>query len=50
MAIELSKASPDKIELLNPIDEPLTLRSLLPEDEGEFSLRPQLLREFVGQE
>ncbi|MDR2530724.1 MAG: Holliday junction branch migration DNA helicase RuvB, partial [Oscillospiraceae bacterium] len=44
MAIELSGAeqehAPDQI----------TLRSFISEDEGEYSLRPQLLVEFIGQE
>ncbi|MDR2605671.1 MAG: Holliday junction branch migration DNA helicase RuvB [Oscillospiraceae bacterium] len=34
----------------NIIGEPLTLRSFITEDDGEVSLRPQLLSEFVGQE
>ncbi|MDR0819325.1 MAG: Holliday junction branch migration DNA helicase RuvB [Oscillospiraceae bacterium] len=42
MAIELSDN--------NKQAEPLTLRSYTTEDEGEYSLRPQLLSEFIGQE
>jgi Holliday junction DNA helicase RuvB len=34
----------------NMAREPLTLRSFITEDEGEVSLRPHLLSEFVGQE
>ena len=30
--------------------EPLVTTSLTPEDEGEYSLRPQALREYIGQE
>ncbi|MDR3149585.1 MAG: Holliday junction branch migration DNA helicase RuvB [Oscillospiraceae bacterium] len=46
MAIEISKNSASEREN----SEPLTLRSYIPEDDGEYSLRPQFLQEFIGQE
>jgi len=42
MAIELSKRTENT--------EKLTVSTLLPGDEGEYSLRPQVLSEFIGQE
>ncbi|MCD7947914.1 MAG: Holliday junction branch migration DNA helicase RuvB [Oscillospiraceae bacterium] len=35
---------------LEPAEEPLITASLLQEDEGEYSLRPKNLREYIGQE
>ncbi|MCC8122577.1 MAG: Holliday junction branch migration DNA helicase RuvB [Oscillospiraceae bacterium] len=35
---------------LEPAEEPLITASLLQEDEGEYSLRPRILREYIGQE
>ena len=32
------------------LDEPLVTTSLTREDEGEYSLRPKTLREYIGQE
>jgi Holliday junction DNA helicase RuvB len=46
MAIEISKNSASEREN----SEPLTLRNYIPEDDGEYSLRPQFLQEFIGQE
>ena len=31
-------------------EEPIVTTSLIPEDEGEYSLRPKTLREYIGQE
>ena len=45
MAIDFSELEPD---FESP--EPLVTTSLTPEDEGEYSLRPQALREYIGQE
>ena len=45
MAIDFSELEPD---FESP--EPLVTTSMTPEDEGEYSLRPQALREYIGQE
>ncbi|MCI9186069.1 MAG: Holliday junction branch migration DNA helicase RuvB [Oscillospiraceae bacterium] len=45
MAIDFSELEPD---FESP--DPLVTTSLTPEDEGEYSLRPQALREYIGQE
>ena len=46
MAIDFSNTEFDPEEL----DEPLVTTSLTREDEGEYSLRPKTLREYIGQE
>ena len=46
MAIDFSNSSLDPEEL----EEPLVTTSLTREDEGEYSLRPRTLREYIGQE
>lgn len=35
---------------LEPVEEPLITKSLLKEDEGEYSLRPRTLGEYIGQQ
>ena len=45
MAIDFSNSDFDSEEL-----EPLVTTSLTREDEGEYSLRPKTLREYIGQE
>ena len=45
MAIDFSNT-----EFENEFNEPLVTTSLTPEDEGEYSLRPKTLREYIGQE
>ena len=46
MAIDFSNPEFDPEEL----SEPLVTTSLTREDEGEYSLRPKTLREYIGQE
>ena len=46
MAIDFSNPEFDPEEL----SEPLVTTSLTREDEGEYSLRPRTLREYIGQE
>ena len=46
MAIDFSNTEFDREEL----GEPLVTTSLTREDEGEYSLRPKTLREYIGQE
>ena len=45
MAIDFSGTEYENEEL-----EPLVTTSLTREDEGEYSLRPKTLREYIGQE
>ena len=45
MSIDFSNMEPNMEEY-----EPLVTTSLTAEDEGEYSLRPKTLREYIGQE